>query len=248
VAEKVDKRDNARRFLDAFHGIEQVLRKRVEWTGSHPPGFAHLVKHSGNLLTQPQRERLLELADLRNAIAHHPFTPDGRPWADPRDETVEWIEAQLAVIDNPPHVLTVLKPEKPVTFDADDDVKRFLDEAVARDDYSQAPYRDKEGRLQLITTNAVTRWIAANYTGEDGVKVEHERIGAIAERYSEHNDWVHFAPRAMHAAEALNLFAGSAEKHPPAAIIVTENGHEKDTPLALVSPWDIPALSAALML
>lgn len=248
AAEAVDVRDRARRFLDAFHGIEQVMRKRVDWTGTHPPGFAHLVKHSGNLLTAEQRERLLELADLRNAIAHHPFTPDGRPWADPREETVVWIEAQLEVIDDPPHVLRVLKLEKPATFSHDDDVKRFLDEAVARDDYSQAPYRDAEGHLQLITTNAVTRWIAANYTSSDGVMVEHEKIGHIAGNYSEHNDWVALASREMHAAEALNLFAGSKDHHPPAAIIITENGHQKDTPLGLVSPWDIPALSASLFL
>lgn len=235
----------ATRFLQAFTTIEQELRARVE-RDEHDPKhlpFPALLERSPDL-TDRQRDRLRSHADLRNAIVHNPRDQDSEIIADPRESTVEWLEKQAQIILDPPLVMSVLKLDKPTVLAAEDDLGAFL--RIVRDkQYSQVPILSEDGDLGLITTNIVTRWLAAEYMDDRSALVESVTLGEV-HQYAEGSDTLVLAPRDLTAAEAVQTFAGMRGRNAPAAIVITEHGRNRQTPLGLCSQSDVASLLHAL--
>lgn len=235
----------ATRFLQAFTTIEQELRSRVERDDHDPKHlpFPALLERSGDL-TDRQRDRLKSYADLRNAIVHNPRDQDAEIIADPRESTVEWLEKQVEVILDPPLVMSVLRLEKPTVLSAGDDLGTFL--RIVRDkQYSQVPILGDDGVLGLITTNIVTRWLAAEYMDDRSAIVESVSLREIHE-HAEDSDNLVLAARNLTAAEAVQTFAGMRGRNAPAAIVITEHGKNRQTPLGLCSQSDVASLLHAL--
>lgn len=233
---------NARRFLNAFHGIETLLRQRHKGSDDHT-SFAELVNQSHQLV-QAQKVKLKDMAKLRNAIAHTPYDEQGQPWADPRIESVQSLEELLLVIEKPPLVRTVLKLQKPTVLNENDDISKFFNEVAAPKDFSQSPVRLASGTLALVTTNAVARWIASGYEVADGLLLEQATVADVLE-FSESDDEISLRSRKLKAVEAMRIFAGN-HGQPPAAIIITESGRHEETPLGICVRADIPDLVKSL--
>jgi hypothetical protein len=235
---------NARRFLDAFHLIEQVLRtkSRKPFT-KNEDGFSDLVRDSKEL-AEGQKQKLRQYARLRNAIVHNPYEAGLVPIASPREDVVVWIEAQAIIIEQPPLVKDVLKLQVPKVLTEDDDVSVFLKLAGEPTNYSQAPVRDENGRLRLITTNSVARWVAEKYTPGDGVLLDGAQVRDFT-RFAEDGDRLVLKARDLRAVEAARIFGGSVG-NPPAAIILTENGKNSETPLGMCVQADVAALLRTL--
>lgn len=234
--------DPARRFLNAFHRIEQLLRQQ-SGTSEHVR-FYELVDGS-RLLTREQKKRLKELADLRNVISHHPYSDDDEPYANPRAETVRWIETQADYIEKPPRVVSALKLQPPVVLMGEDSLPRFLAMVGFPANFSQAPYRRANGELGLITTNAVARWLAMQYQG-DGYIAEDVTIEQVVGVGAELKDRVLLKRKSYKVVDALAAFAGDRTVEPPAAIVITDSGLGHETPLGIVTPSDIPGMAKIL--
>lgn len=235
--------DPARRFLNAYHAIEAILRKR-QGVGNEV-GFARLVK-SDKWLDRQQVARLLKLTHLRNAIAHTPYNEKDEPYANPREETVQWIEEQVDIIDNPPKVLRALRLVPPKTLVASDRLSVFLELVGDPYNYSQAPYWRDNGDLGLITTNAVGRWLTNQYEASQGYLADDVSVSNVADSGSEPRDTLIIGGKNMRVVDALNIFAGNSRTVPPVAILVTDSGKEHEKPLGIVTPSDIPAMARIL--
>lgn len=237
--------DNATRFIQAFTTIEQELRTRVERTERDPKhlSFPALLDRSTDL-TDRQRDLLRSYADLRNAIVHNPRDRNEEIIADPRLSAVEWLEKQVEVILDPPLVMQVLKLDKPTVLHADDDLGAFL-QIVREKHYSQVPILGDDGDLGLVTTNIVTRWLASEYMDDKSALVESVKLREIQE-LAEDTDGLVLAPRSLTAAEAVQTFAGMRGRNAPAAMVITEHGRNRQTPLGLCSKSDVAELLHAL--
>ncbi|HLS01837.1 MAG TPA: hypothetical protein VK054_07660 [Beutenbergiaceae bacterium] len=237
--------DNATRFIQAFTTIEYELRKRIKPRDNDPKhlNFPTLVDRSVDLSPE-QVEKLKSFSDLRNAIVHNPRDRGNEVIADPRDSAVQWLEKQVDLIVDPPLVMEVLNLQKPTVLTADDDLGAFL-AIVRKHDYSQVPVVDPDGGLHLVTTNAVTRWLANEYIGDKSATVERVKMQDV-HRFSEQCDSLVLKPRDLKAAEAVRIFAGDPGSDTPAAIIITEHGKDHQTPLGLCSPTDVATLLHAL--
>lgn len=234
--------DPARRFLNAFHRIEQLLRQR---SGANDNvRFYELVDRTKSINPE-QRRRLKELADLRNVIVHHPYSDENEPYATPRDETVRWIEAQVDIIQKPPVVLLALKLQPPVVLSGADRLLEFLDIVGAPNNFSQSPYWQANGELGLITTNAVARWLAMQHAG-DGFISGDVSIDQVVAAGAESRDRVLVKNRTLRVVDALLLFSGDRKNEPPSAILMTETGSPREKPLGLITPSDIPAMTTLL--
>ena len=234
-------RSNARRFLDAFNGIEQLLRDRSRVDDSF--AFVRLLEISKEVVPM-QRDKLRQMARLRNAIVHNPYDDANEPVADPRTKSVEFLEKQLEVIERPPLVLSVLKLSKPIVLSPEDDISRFLELVQPPDDFSQAPVR-LDGQLALITTNAVARWVSSHYEQTEGGGVLPQADLMEVLRFAEAGDRIEVRSRHLKVVQALHLFAGE-KAEPPAAIVITQSGLPSETPLGLCTKADVPALFRAL--
>lgn len=233
----------AGRFLDAFHRIEALLAAQLGGDMTSRPTFYELVRRSKQL-TDQQKARLRDAADLRNAIVHHPGGWGTAPIADPREDIVSWLETQVAVIDDPPRVLSALKLQPPQVLRWDADLSAFLDE-VRKHDFSQSPVRQADGSLALITTNAVARWVASGYDSSYGVALADTRIIDVL-GFVEEEDRLIVKPRDFHAVEAARLFAGSVGGEIPAAIVLTQTGNPTQTPLGICVRADVATLLSVL--
>lgn len=235
---------NARRFLDAFHTIEQTLRARSPRSfGKNQEGFSDLVRESKDLV-DGQKQKLHQFSRLRNAIVHNPYSDGAVPIANPRDDVVQWIEKQAIYIEQPPLVKDVLKLQPPKVLADDDDVSLFLALAGEPTNFSQAPVRNHGGKLLLITTNAVARWVAETYVPGVGVALDEACVGNFA-KFAEEGDRLILKQRDLRAVEAARIFGGSLG-NPPAAIVLTENGKDSETPLGMCVQSDVAALRQSL--
>lgn len=234
--------DPARRFLNAYHKIEATLRRRQGAEDEVP--FTQLVKNDTRLV-RAQRDKLRDLAKLRNAIAHNPYNDMGEPYANPREETVQWIEDQVDIIENPPKVIA-LGSQQPTTLGSNDRLSVFLELVAAPHNYSQSPFRRENGDLGLITTNIVARWLASQYEVSQGYLADDVSVSIVVDVGAEDRDDVLIKGRNMRVAEALNIFAGDSRNIPPAAIIITDSGRAHEKPLRIVTASDIPDMARML--
>ncbi|WP_313279024.1 hypothetical protein [Timonella senegalensis] len=206
----------AQRFLSAFSAIEdilstqQYLRNTTEdWTP-----FSTLV-HNSETLLHSHKEQLKRLAKLRNAIAHGDYR-NGEPIADPREETVEQIAHIHNLLAKPPLLIDALaQSNKPRIFQPTDPISEFLS-LVTQFNFSQVPVKVTKG-YDLLTTNAVARWFAANYEAQT---IDASVSDVLA--YAESGDRLQTVNPSTTTVDAIRLFSGLADtsSEPPAALLV----------------------------
>jgi predicted transcriptional regulator len=232
---------NGQRFLDAFNQIERILRSRAS-PEKDRVGFSQLVRASDDLI-QGQRDLLLDYAVLRNAIVHTK-TEAGRLIADPRSDVVARIEEQVDLIERPPKVLETLRLAPPKILKWDDSVFQFFQQVRLPFDFSQAPVVSRSGDIDLITTNAVARWVAASWEQAQGAALTETSVEQVL-HFSEKGDRVEIRSRGLKVVDAWRLFSG-ASGEPPSAILLTHSGAATEKPLGLCVRADLPAMLKVL--
>lgn len=239
---------NATAFLAAFNDIEAHLRRDLNARQSD--GFKWMVNlsHRKHRLSDAQRSALMAFSDLRNAISHGEYR-NGRPIADPLPETVADAERLARNLIDPPTVLGVLPPRKPVTVTPDDTVERVFS-ILAESTYSQFPVYeggvDKGRCTALLTTDAVAIWVAHDY-GHDN-RLEARTVAEVLE-WSGTRDVPYFMPRTATVQDAVTaLTIPGKGGHVPRALIITEHGKPDQKPLRVVATADLPALWAEVQI
>lgn len=233
---------NAERFVDAYNRIDFVLEG--ETSDTEYTTFSSRVRKSKKLISS-ERDFLLDIGPLRNAIVHTRGSHTGHPIADPRDEIVDLIERQASRLEDPPQVYGALRPSKPTVLSSDGDIAEFL-QLVAKYNFSQAPIRDANGDLSLITTNAVARWFASEYISATGVALDAAKICQVA-TFAEDGDRIAVRSKEFTVVAAWRLFAGLETELAPAALVLTQSGKASETPLAICARADVPAMLQAVM-
>lgn len=233
---------NAARFIDAYNRVDRQLEGKQSDTDY--VSFSKRVRAS-KLLVAPTRDALLDFAELRNVILHTRGSHTGDPIADPRDRVVEDFEKIADKLENPPRVASVMPNQRVGVLDEGDDTAEFLD-LVREHNFSQAPVRMADGSLELITTNAVARWLASEYKAFSGAAIEHASLGEVI-KFSEAEDKVLVRSREMTVVQAWRVFAGLESSAPPHALVITHSGKVSEKPLTLVVRADLPVLLKALL-
>ncbi|WP_018295618.1 CBS domain-containing protein [Corynebacterium lubricantis] len=236
--------NRATAFLAAFNDIEDHLR--VQLGAKKSDSFRWMVDQAKrrHVLSETHAEDLKEFAELRNAISHGRYTKDLRPIAEPLPEAVEHIERIRDLLQHPPLALEVLgSHQKIYTFAPDDDIHDVL-RIIKNTEISQFPVY-KEGRaVDLLTTNTVARWVAADLDDND-----HLDARSVAEvlDYAESNDRAVFLPKDATAQEALDaMVIPDGKRGLPRAAVITEHGLDTQKPLRVVGGSDVVALRNAL--
>lgn len=231
------------RFLAAFNAIENHFRKHTRTAGN--TGFAKLLDEyaAKSRLPRAHHEAIKAFADLRNAISHGAYFA-GRPIADPVAEVVRDIERVRDLVVSPPTALQVLKSRKVYRLDVRSQVADALT-LVKDHDISQLPIYDDGEYQGLLTTNAIARWLAAQFA-EHANLAENAPVSEVV-KFVEPHETARLCGRNTTVARVLDLIAPSSPTAPPAtAVIISESGRSTDQPLAIVVAEDLPVLYASI--
>lgn len=231
-------------FLAAFNDIEQHLRSQLGAKNSD--SFRWMVDKAArkHLLSEKHANELKEFAELRNAISHGRYTDDLRPIAEPLAETVEEIEKIRDILQNPPLALEVLGHHQEVhTFSPDDDIRDVL-KVLRATTISQFPVYQEGRAVDLLTTNVIARWVAADLDDNDHLDA---RTVAEVLDYAESNDRAVFLPRDVTAQEALDaMLIPDKVAGLPRAALITEHGKDTQKPIRVIGGSDVIELRNAV--
>lgn len=235
---------NADRFLDAIVEVEELLRQSEAGNTGGQSDLESMITRSKSLTTEHKR-KLHSWRKLRNVIVHSSRV-NSKPIADPRDTEVEELEKLVAILRNPPRVSAVLDLVAPVVLRWDSEVSDFFSELMPPKEFSQAPFTDQDGTYKLITSNAVARWAASSYEVNSGVIIEKTLISEVAD-YSEEGDKLVSRRHDLTCQDAIDILT-NPNGIPPAAILLTDTGHEHGRAMGLAVKADLPALYKSLQL
>lgn len=224
---------NADVFLSHFHEIEKWVRKELDVDENR--SFTDMIRELRKYpLVNRFYDDLHQYASLRNAIVH--TRKGGIPIAEPYEETVMQIERIKNELFNPKKIATspnifTIKKETPL--------EDFLYQ-VAEKDYSQAPVVNDEFQIiEIITTNSVARWLAANIKN-DLISIKDTTIGDILQ-HVEYKSNFKFISKFKTYYEAAAKFQDYAlnKGHNPDAIFVTDRGTSNEKLIGILCIEDL---------
>ncbi|MBN2219133.1 MAG: CBS domain-containing protein [Kosmotogaceae bacterium] len=235
--------ENSERFMHAFRSIEGYLSRFNE--DYRIDGFSRSLRDlsKSDKVLRNFLDMLLEFAELRNAIVHT-VTEDAKPIAEPHDEVVQEIERIARMLNDPPKVASVFGYEKVATIDVKDSLEKALS-IIAEKSYSQIPVYDGGKFMGILTTNTIARWMAGTHE-EERTNSRKTRVREVME-YAEEDETVKFVSRKANLFDivaSFGEFSGLGKRLE--AIIVTENGRRSETPLHIITIWDVPTIFAVL--
>jgi len=230
------------RFLTAFNVIEDWLQHTLD----APEGqtFASLLSQTEKLNADVRRHspELKRLAKLRNLIAHnHSHT---KPLAVPTVMSVERIEAIGKQFLSPPMLFTLAA--KPVELCQPSDPLGCCVRKMHDGVFSQLPIYDGKKCCGLLTAETIARWLATFFVGDGKGIVDEQSVAEVMQHQEDTVNYT-FMPRTATVVEALAMFDRFLHRGKRLeAILISQNGHQTESPLGIVTVYDIPKLNNAI--
>lgn len=228
--------EKAKEFIDLYNELDSSLKKILKLR--EEDGFSSKVDRAKNenLITTKQKELLLLIGRLRNAIIHddkHKYPDD--PIAEPHPETIERLRQLKEIIENPPTV-DLLPKNKPIPFKASDLLLDCL-EYMRQNDFSQV-VAFSDPTYALITREDIARWFETQIEKKEiVVSLEDVRLAEILSL--DDKDDCKFLARTAHLTELVEKFESQGRTR-IAAVLITNNGKATETPLNIFTQYDIP--------
>ncbi|MFC7319302.1 CBS domain-containing protein [Halobacillus campisalis] len=231
-----------KRFEMAFNQIHQTLKEMNGYPKND--NFVELLQRSRDRsIIKEHFDALRQYAKLRNAIVHERVR-DGYYIASPHEEVVEELEKIKQTLDQPPLALDIAS--RPVMFfyaDSEllDVMKEFREHRV-----SQFPiYEGPKGMfLGLLTDTAIVRWMSHNVV-DGSVSMAGVTVNDLLEEESMHE--AVFLPEDESVFEVEDVYERShANGHKLKAVLITESGSRDESPLGIVTAWDLIKVDAGV--
>jgi predicted transcriptional regulator len=233
--------DLTSRFLDAFATIEKHLRKILD--ANKYTAFNEMVDRAVNQdrSVRRLRDQLKAHGELRNFLVHEYNSK--QPLAVPSESTVLRIEVIRDELISPAKLADLFR--RPVATCSPSDPIGVATKKMHDGSFSQLPVYTGNTLMGLLTSETVARWLAHQLADGQGILEErpvedvmqHEegthsyvvvgRLATVDDALSEFDDH-------MHAGKMLD------------AIILTQNGSERERPLGIVTATDQPKLHSAI--
>ncbi len=206
--------------------------------------YGRMVKdlHQRAAITEAQAQQLVTFGYLRNALAHWQTDSDGTAIADPRPNTLAEFQLLASRVMEPVLATRAIGEQKVRTLNIDDRIEDFLT-VVREHNYSQVPVMSSGAYVGILTVGAVARWLAEkSWQGPDDFR--RVPISSVSLRELEDPEFTE-RPPSLTAPEAVSAFNAEANAGAIAGIVVIDRDEGDDRVVAIIVPWDIPALIKA---
>ncbi|MBN2134687.1 MAG: hypothetical protein JW737_03060 [Acidobacteria bacterium] len=225
---------------DEFLRIYNELAKNFEGqlNATYRMGFSKMVHilAKRNSIIRTYQNDLRDYSDLRNAIVHHRTYPDVII-AEPTPQVLQKFRRIHREILKPRLVYPTFKRDV-TDFDINTGLLTVI-QYMKKNDYSQIIIRDSKDQMNLLTSEAVTRWLAIEAQAGTAVSVSNYKVGDALVYIDEGNMIV--MPRDETVSKARDAFDNSAQPVMPqlCAIVITHSGRLHEKPLGIITPWDL---------
>ena len=230
-------RDNSRRFMNAFIGVEQELRSLIG-AKTHKP-FYTLVNAAAKMndMVHDISDELKEYADLRNVIVHERRGEE--PIAEPHVEIVERLEHILDLLQKPPTVGDEFLGEV-VTCTLEDKVG-IAAKRMYKHSFSKIPVYDGDTFKGLLTAEGITHWLGDRLDDESCTLADETVASVLA--YVENGHTYRFVGKDWAVFRVIDFFEEASHKGQRLqAVLITESGMESDPLLGIITVFDLPRI------
>ena len=229
---------NGEKFLTIYNNLEQFLKKKIE-AEEHIP-FQQLVRFSSEKYKELYfyRHDLIEYGQLRNAIVH---TRDGNKLiAEPLEETVENFEKIYLKITRPKTILEIIK-NKVFVFSPEDTLEKVL-KFMGEKDFTTIPVYEGKTFRGVIKSSRLTHWLIESSKNSEYIDYKSVKLEELL-TFKEEINIIKFVARDTNVYEIRDIY----KKNIPTmnqidAIIITEKGSPNESPLGIITDWDIPKI------
>jgi predicted transcriptional regulator len=226
-------------FLILYNKLDEYLRRHAEQTKRDLPFGQRLDNLAGkHSVLRQNAAKLKDYGDLRNAIIHH-RDPSGGIIAVPTERTLQEFERIVQAILSPPKLIPRFKSDIHL-FSPPDPLVTAL-QHMREHNYSQVVVKT-EGKLSLLTVEGIARWLEEQ-AQDDIISVRDAHI-ADAQKYEQVEN-VSIMNRNQTVYEAMDTFMLAIEQKRPRiyALLITEHGKLIESPLGIVTPWDLLSIA-----
>lgn len=229
-------------FVRTYNQLDDALRSLVG--ARNKTRFQNVLDDAARVSERVAQEKewIETVAEIRNAVVHgrHWPTEDDPGFSHPvaaSDGAVTKMNGLIEAIQEEPRALLEVASRTPEVFSADTPLAELLS-FMGEHDYSQVIVRENE-KLSLLTAEGVARWFELNLDDNGHLLMTDETAGNALEHDlpDHHKVW----PRDRLIADAHTTFSEHLSKGRPRifAILITESGARDETPLGIVTPWDL---------
>ncbi|SRR6266567_2087368 len=230
--------EKAEAFLALYERLDKYLRHNVEQARglSFSQRLDALVKK--HPILRQDVAKLKDYGDLRNAIIHQ-RDPRGGIIAVPTEEALREFEQIVLAILSPPKLIPRFKSDIHLFFPPDPLVTAL--QHMREHNYSQVVVQT-EGKLSLLTVEGIARWLEEQ-AQDDIISVRDAHI-VDAQKYEQVEN-VSIMNRNQTVYEAMDTFMLAIEQKRPRiyALLITEHGRLTESPLGIVTPWDLLSIA-----
>ena len=229
---------NGEKFLTIYNNLEKFLKKKMG-AEEHIP-FQQLVRFSSEKYKELYfyRHDLIEYGQLRNAIVH---TRDGNKLiAEPLEETVENFEKIYLKITRPKTILEIIK-NKVFVFSPEDTLEKVL-KFMGEKDFTTIPVYEGKIFRGVINSSRLTHWLIERSKTNEYITYKSVKLEELL-TFKEEINIVKFVARNTNIYEIRDIY----KKNIPTmnqidAIIITEKGSPDESPLGIITDWNIPKI------
>lgn len=233
--EKAAEKKLSERFEIAFNRIHKRLKQAV--TDVSSDRFSLLVRKGAKKYSAVRKyeEELHQFAKLRNAIVHEKVNLDYYI-AEPHLEVVERVEEIAERFEQPQTALSIAT--KPAFYYYENAYLKDVLKVINKFSYTQFPIYGEDHQFKwLLTSAGIIKWMSGRLT-ENVINFEEVTVSDLYT--SENHQLVDFASKSASIFEVEEMFEKYyLENKKLQAVIITEEGTSKETPLGIVTAWDL---------
>ena len=177
---------------------------------------------------------LKQYAKLRNSLVHDKKEL-GYYIAEPHLDVVKHIEKISSIFNKPNYALSIATKEV-VYFDCEDSLLSIF-QAIKKYGYSQYPVYKYNECVGLLKTGDIVTWMSEHIINTM-VDMTDIKVGDILSNVKHHP--IEFAPKSIDIFSVEDIYENKhKEKVGLEVVIITENGKCDESPLGMVTAWDL---------
>jgi CBS domain-containing protein len=227
--------DRAEEFIQLFNRVEEFLSRLVN--RAPYTRFERLVElaSADNAAVRANANALGQFAKLRNAIVHGEGYPP-HIIAMPSPEALSKFKKVVHEVIEPTPLIPTF--EGPVRCFSPNETLPGVLEFMMKNDFSQAVVKENNGVLQMLTVEGVAWWLADNLKG-NLIPADTVTLDAVI-ALDPPDTFLIMGPNKT-IFDAADAFRNSIHSKATRlyAIVITENGGDRDKPIGFVTPWDL---------
>lgn len=227
--------DPAENFIESIENIKYSYSRKFHQDFR---GFGEAWRHAvdrNDPVARRHKELGITLRELRNAISHSSYR-NGIPIAVPRQDLVEAAEKLAEEVRNPAKIDRFMN-RSPISLNPDSSLPEVA-KVISENDFSQIPICHNGRVVNLLTTNAISRWLA-NSIDENG-EIYEDTAQVTTEQLLRHAESLDAPKYVKPNCPAYKVCDMLSSDNPVPAVLVTSTGDVHSDLMGIVTVSDVP--------